>query len=86
MKTLTINRKKYHLSIRSWDGRIEMRGPGLLVGVVLPEGTTLDSLDIREQAIAAIERDRQCSAAAREVVEKLMSRRCPDHERSLAKQ
>jgi hypothetical protein len=68
MKTLTIDGRRYRLHMETHYGRVIVRGKGLLVGVYLPEGVTLDSPDLRECVAAAIAADRECARRARETV------------------
>ena len=68
-RTLTLAGKKYRLSTRSYDGRVQMAGPGVLSHICLPEGVTLDSPDLRGIAQAALERDRECRRAAAEYIQ-----------------
>ena len=58
MKRVAINGVRYRLGVR-YDGRVEILGPYVRGGWVLPEGVTLDSPDLRDQVAAAMDRYRQ---------------------------
>lgn len=58
MKRVAINGVRYRLGVRR-DGRVEILGPYVRGGWVLPEGVTLDSPDLRDQVAAAMDRYRQ---------------------------
>jgi hypothetical protein len=64
-KTLTIAGKKYRLSTRTYDDYIDLNGPGIVGGICLPAGVTLDSPDLREMVAQAVadywERHRRAS-------------------------
>lgn len=43
MKTITVDGKRYRLSLSKWHNRVEIAGPGLLIPACLPEGVTLET-------------------------------------------
>jgi hypothetical protein len=71
-KTLTLAGKKYRLTTRSYDDFLDVQGPGIVGGLVLPAGVTLDSPDLRQQLAGAVadyhERRRSASEWVREHV------------------
>lgn len=67
-KTLTIEGRRYRITVRAWDALLQVEGPGLVVGCVLPAGVRLDSSDLREQVIEALSRAKANSRAAAEAV------------------
>jgi hypothetical protein len=69
MKTIMHNRKRYRLSVRSYDGMVQIDGHGIHH---LPlAGITLDSpiSKLRSRVIEAIDRQRQCDKDAREMIQ-----------------
>ena len=65
MKIITIRGKKYRLTTRSYDSLIEVNGKGIIGGILLPEGMTMDSPNLREcvikELLAYLERHRKAS-------------------------
>ena len=68
-RTMTIHGKRYRVRTRSYDSCLELRGPGLLGGISLPAGLTLDSPDLRERITEAVERHRENRRAASEMIQ-----------------
>lgn len=66
-KTLTIDGKRYRVATRSYDDCLSLHGHD--VNVCLPEGTTIDSSNLREVVIAAISRDRANREAATKYIQ-----------------
>jgi len=67
MKTLTLNGKRYRLSLApstAGDVRVWVRGPGILSCVPLPPGITLASPDLRQQLARTLATYREMRAAA----------------------
>lgn len=56
-KTLTINGKRYTISTRSYDDNLDIRGPRINRAI---SGVSIDSPDLRERVIAAIEIQKVC--------------------------
>jgi hypothetical protein len=53
-KTLTLAGKKYRLTTRTYDDRLDLNGPGIVGGIVLPAGVTLEGPELREQVAQAV--------------------------------
>ena len=54
--TITINGKRYTLSWASFHDRVQVTGPGLLIGICLPAGVMMDDPRevLRKHAIQAV--------------------------------
>ena len=69
MKKITIDGRTYTLSVRSYDGLIAVKGTGIVGGIVLPDGVTLESSDLREQVRDGVAANRESARAAALVVQ-----------------
>ncbi len=60
-KTMTINGKRYTVSNRSYDDNIDIKGPRVWTTI---SGVAIDSPNLRERVITAIEEQLVCNAKA----------------------
>lgn len=67
-RTVTIKGKRYTVSTRSGDDRLDVRGHRCLTGI-LPAGTTLDAPNLRDLVERAVEEDRERARRASELVQ-----------------
>lgn len=73
MKTerrITIDGRRYTVRTRSYDSFLNVVGPGIVGGFVLPAGTAIDADDLPKKVRSAIESYRERHKAASEAVQR----------------
>lgn len=71
-KKLTIAGKRYTVRTRGHDSNLDLSGPGIVGGWVLPLGTTLDQPDLRAVVVAALAQYRANKKSASEYIQSMM--------------
>lgn len=69
MKRITLDKVTYTLTVRSYDGLVAVKGPGLVGGIVLPQGVTLESADLRDHLRAGVAAYRERARTASEQIQ-----------------